>query len=197
MSSGTSSDAVATGPVDFELRPGEDIFLSADEATLNEAWHFRQVLGRFPTGVTVVTSMHGDEPVGMTCQSFTSVSLSPPLILFCPAKTSRTWPRIAERGSFAINFLSGASREVSDVMATKGADKFAGVDWRPSEVTGSPLLLNAGAFVDCQVDTVHDGGDHHVVIGRVVSLGALQSPPGDPTDPLLFFDGSYRRLADD
>lgn len=183
--------------VDFEFRPGEDVFISADPEAVTAAWHFRQVLGRFATGVAVVTTQSDGEPIGMTCQSFTSVSLDPPLVLFCPARTARTWPLIESARTFAINLLSAGDRELSTTMATKGANKFDGVDWRPSAVTGSPLLASASAYIDCRLENVHEAGDHFVVLGRVVALGALASPPGDPTDPLIFFEGRYRRLARD
>lgn len=183
--------------VDFEYRPGEDIFISSDPAAVTAAWHFRQVLGRFATGVAVVTTISGNEPIGMTCQSFTSVSLDPPLVLFCPARTARTWPLIEKAGTFAINLLSAADQHLSTTMATKGADKFDGIDWRPAGVTGSPLVASASAYIDCRLENVHEAGDHFVVLGRVLALGALASPPGDPTDPLIFFEGRYRRLARD
>jgi 3-hydroxy-9,10-secoandrosta-1,3,5(10)-triene-9,17-dione monooxygenase reductase component len=148
---------------------------------------FRDVLGRFCTGVTVVTSMSGDQPVGMTCQSFTSVSLDPPLVLFCPAKTSRAWPRIHRAGFFCVNLLSHDQLELSDGFAATGADKFAGVPWRPS-ATGAPLLEGVLGWVDCTVYAVHEAGDHYVVIGRVMDLGVEEAP-----HPLLFYKGQYAR----
>jgi 3-hydroxy-9,10-secoandrosta-1,3,5(10)-triene-9,17-dione monooxygenase reductase component len=175
------------GQFDFEPRepatatPGED---PGDE---HSARKFRDVLGRFCTGVTVVTSMSGGEPVGMTCQSFSSVSLDPPLVLFCPAKSSRAWPRMQRAGFFCVNLLSHDQLELSNGFAAKGTDKFAGVSWRPS-ATGAPLLDGVLGWVDCTIYAVHEAGDHYVVIGRVMDLGVDEAP-----HPLLFYKGRYAR----
>ncbi len=158
-----------------------------DARTAENALRFRDVLGRFCTGVTVVTSMSGGLPVGMTCQSFSSVSLDPPLVLFCPAKTSRSWPLIQRAGHFCVNLLSHGQHDLSNAFATKGADKFAGVTWRPS-ATGAPLLDGVLGWVDCTVYAVHEAGDHYVVIGRVMDLGVEDAP-----HPLLFYRGQYAR----
>ncbi len=137
--------------------------LPADTDTADEsARRFRDVLGRFATGVTVVASMSDGKPVGMTCQSFTSVSLDPPLVLFCPAKTSRAWPLIQRAGFFCVNLLSHDQLELSNGFAAKGTDKFAGVPWQPS-ATGAPLLEGVLGWVDCTVYAVHEAGDHYVV----------------------------------
>lgn len=173
---------------EFEFRLGEETPLPSDDpAALTDARHFRDVLGRFCTGVTVVTSMSGDEPVGMTCQSFSSVSLTPPLVLFCPAKTSRAWPLMQRAGHFCVNLLAEGQDELSNTMASKGADKFAGVGWSPSK-TGAPLIDGVLGWVDCTIHAVHEAGDHYVVIGKVQDLGF-----GDAEDPLLFFQGKYGR----
>lgn len=175
---------------DFELRPGEDVEVAEDPEAQAAARRFRDVLGRFASGVTVVTSISGGEPVGMTCQSFSSVSLDPPLVLFIPAKTSRAWPLIQRSGRFCVNFLAAEQAELSNTMASRGIDKFAGVDWTPSEHTGSPVLPGTLGHVDCTIHAVHEAGDHYVVIGRVLALAA-----SDSTDPLLFFQGKYRTTS--
>ena len=135
------------------------------------------MLGRFASGVTVVTAISGGAPVGMTCQSFSSVSLDPPLVLFVPAKTSRAWPVIQRSGQFCVNFLAADQAELSNQMASRGADKFAGVDWTPARETGSPILDGTLGYVDCQIHTVHEAGDHYVVIGRVLDLGRRRTTP--------------------
>jgi 3-hydroxy-9,10-secoandrosta-1,3,5(10)-triene-9,17-dione monooxygenase reductase component len=174
---------------DFEFRPGEETSIPADDPeAVAAARRFRDVLGRFATGVTVVTSMSGGEPVGMTCQSFSSVSLSPPLVLFCPAKTSRAWPQMQKSGRFCVNLLAHDQSEVSNMMASKGLDKFASVGWRPSAATGSPILEGILGYVDCTVHAVHQAGDHYIVIGRVQELDTTEA-----ADPLLFFRGKYAR----
>lgn len=177
--------------IDFEFRPGEDIAVHDDPETVADARRFRDVLGRFASGVTVVTGVSHDEPVGMTCQSFSSVSLDPPLVLFIPAKTSRAWPLIQRSGKFCVNFLAHHQAELSNTMASRGIDKFAEVKWTPSPATGSPLLEGALAHVDCTIHTVHEAGDHYVVIGRVVDL-VTDEAAGAPVDPLLFYRGEYR-----
>jgi 3-hydroxy-9,10-secoandrosta-1,3,5(10)-triene-9,17-dione monooxygenase reductase component len=175
---------------DFEWRPGEASAVHADDPrALAAARRFRDVLGSFASGVTVVTTVSNGEPVGMTCQSFSSVSLDPPLVLFIPAKTSRAWPLIQRSGRFCVNFLAADQAELSNTMASRGTDKFAGVAWRPSEATGSPLLDDALGYVDCGIHAVHEAGDHYVVIGRVLDLAL-----GDAEKPLLFFRGQYRTM---
>lgn len=179
---------------DLHLGPGNDVSVSADDPeALAAARRFRDVLSQFGSGVTVVTTMSGGEPVGMTCQSFSSVSLDPPLVLFVPAKSSRAWPLIQRAGRFCINVLRGDQAELSNQMASRGADKFAGVDWEASPHTGSPVLAGTLAHIDCTIHAVHEAGDHYVVIGRALDLQV-----GDERgDPLLFFRGQYRTTATD
>ena len=180
------------GDFDFELRPGEDVSVPPDDPEAQAAARrFRDVLGRFATGVTVITATSGGEPVGMTCQSFSSVSLTPPLVLFCPAKTSRAWPLIRKSGKFAVNLLAEGQEDISNTMATKGIDKFADVGWQPSPVTGSPVIEGTLAHIDCSVHAVHEAGDHYIVVGLVEQL-----EPSQASEPLLFSQGKYRTLAD-
>jgi 3-hydroxy-9,10-secoandrosta-1,3,5(10)-triene-9,17-dione monooxygenase reductase component len=175
------------GQFDFELREPAAPALGVEAEVEESSRKFRDVLGRFCTGVTVVTSMSEGAPVGMTCQSFSSVSLDPPLVLFCPAKSSRAWPRMQRAGYFCVNLLSHDQLELSNGFAAKGADKFAGVSWRPS-ATGAPLLDGVLGWVDCTIYAVHEAGDHYVVIGRVMDLGVEDAP-----HPLLFYRGRYAR----
>jgi 3-hydroxy-9,10-secoandrosta-1,3,5(10)-triene-9,17-dione monooxygenase reductase component len=178
------------GDMDFHFRLGEETPLPTDDPeALRRARHFRDVLGRFATGVTVVTSTSNGEPVGMTCQSFCSVSLSPPLVLFCPAKTSRAWPMMRQAGFFCVNVLAADQAALSDAMATKGSEKFDGVGWSPAK-TGAPLLDGVVGYVDCTVERVHEAGDHYVVIGRVQELG-LGDPAREQAEPLTFHRGRY------
>jgi 3-hydroxy-9,10-secoandrosta-1,3,5(10)-triene-9,17-dione monooxygenase reductase component len=178
------------GQFHFSLEEGETPIPADDPAAAERARHFRNVLGAFATGVTVVTSMSDGEPVGMTAQSFSSVSLNPPLVLFCPTKTSRAWPMIHRSGHFCVNLLAEGQQDLSNTMARSGADKFAGVAWTPSK-TGAPLLDGALGYVDCTIFAVHEAGDHYVVIGRVEDLDVT-----DQENPLLFYKGSYRSLSD-
>jgi 3-hydroxy-9,10-secoandrosta-1,3,5(10)-triene-9,17-dione monooxygenase reductase component len=175
---------------DFQFRPGEDTYVEDDPEAIAAARRFRDVLGRFASGVTVITAISGGAPVGLTCQSFSSVSLNPPLVLFVPAKTSRAWPAIQRSGKFCVNFLSADQSELSNQMASKGTDKFAGVAWSPAPATGAPLLHDTLGYVDCQIHQVHEAGDHHIVVGRVLDLGFPEADSGIDW-PLLFYRGQY------
>ena len=152
-----------------------------------DAATYRTVLGHFATGVVIVTAMDGDEPVGMACNSFTSVSLEPPLVLFCAAKSSTTWPRIQAAGKWAANILDEDGEEVCRLFAQKGADRFARIAYAPGR-TGSPILEEALAFADCETIAEHDAGDHVIVVGRVIELGYQHEGK-----PLLFYRGGYGR----
>ncbi len=176
---------------DFEFRPGEAHAVQADDAVLAAgARRFREVLGRFASGVTVVTAVSDVGPVGLTCQSFSSVSLDPPLVLFAPARTSRSWPLIQRSGHFCVNILAADQEAVARTMASRGADKFADVGWAPARATGSPVLPGTLGYVDCSIQAVHEGGDHFVVIGRVLDLDVTAVE-----EPLLYFRGDYRPTA--
>lgn len=174
---------------DFELRPGEHVAVDSEDA--EEARRFRDVLGRHASGVTVVTTTLDGTPVGMTCQSFTSVSLEPPMVAFLPTRMSRAFAAVRRTGHFCVNFLAVDQVAISDQMASSGDDKFAGVDWVPSATTGSPLLAGTVGHVDCTVHAVHEAGDHFLVIGDVVGLGA-----GEGGEPLLYHRGRYRTARD-
>jgi 3-hydroxy-9,10-secoandrosta-1,3,5(10)-triene-9,17-dione monooxygenase reductase component len=149
----------------------------------------REVLGHFASGVVVVTAAGPDGPVGFTCQSFSSLSLDPPLVSFAPARTSTTWPHIRAAGAFAVNVLADDHEHHSARFARSGTDRFAGVAWTPGP-DGVPLLDGVAAWVAATVEHEYDGGDHTIVVGRVRALGA------DPARaPLLFHRGRYGRLA--
>ncbi|MGH9149590.1 MAG: flavin reductase family protein, partial [Acidimicrobiales bacterium] len=139
-----------------------------DEAV--EAARFRDVLGHFCTGVTVVTGMAGAEPVGFTAQSFTSVSLHPPLVGFCPRRTSASYAAMRQAGSFCVNILDAAQASMARAFAEADAARFRGVGWEPSAHTGSPVLDGVLGWVDCTVAAEHEAGDHLIVLGRVIDL---------------------------
>lgn len=153
-----------------------------------DAAHYRNVLGHFPTGVTIITGMSDGSPVGMAIGSFSSVSLDPPLVLFCPQKTSSSWPKIEASGGFCANILTSEQEDLCRVMASKTEDKFAGVGWRAGE-SGSPVLSDVLGHIDCSIERVHDEGDHLVVIGRVLELDAANEGL-----PLVFYRGGYGRF---
>jgi flavin reductase (DIM6/NTAB) family NADH-FMN oxidoreductase RutF len=148
----------------------------------------RDVLGHFASGVTVVTALTPDGPAGFTCQSFSSLSLDPPLVAFAPSRTSRTWPRLREIGRFCVNVLAEDQTALSQSFARSGVDKFAGVPWTRSRM-GSPVLQDVVAWIDGELWAEYDGGDHTLVVARVLDLGA------DPARrPLLFHRGAYGLL---
>ena len=153
-----------------------------------DAAHFRTVLGHFPTGVTVITAMGDDGPAGLAVGSFFSVSLDPPLVGFCPNKASSSWPAIRDRGVFCVNVLAEDQEDLCRAFAAKGGDKFAGVGYHQT-ATGSPRLHDVLAWIDCEIDAVHDAGDHEVCIGRVKEL-EVERREG----PLVFFRGGYGRF---
>jgi 3-hydroxy-9,10-secoandrosta-1,3,5(10)-triene-9,17-dione monooxygenase reductase component len=130
----------------------------------------------------------------MTCQSFSSVSLEPPLVMFSPAKTSRAWPLMQRAGFFCVNILAADQADISNAMATKGTDKYDGIDWQPA-ATGAPLLAGVVGYVDCTVHSVHEAGDHYVVLGRVRELGFGTAAEADGRSPLLYYRGAYDTVA--
>lgn len=154
-----------------------------------ESAKYRQVLGHFPTGVTVITAVADEVPVGMAVGSFSSVSLDPPLVAFFAAKTSSSWPRIRAAGAFCVNILGEEQEDVCRRFASKDEDKFAGLGWR-STALGSPLLDGVLAWIDCEIESVTEAGDHECVIGRVHELEV-----GHDGAPLVFFRGGYGRFA--
>jgi 3-hydroxy-9,10-secoandrosta-1,3,5(10)-triene-9,17-dione monooxygenase reductase component len=149
----------------------------------------RDVLGHFASGVTVVTALTDAGPIGFTCQSFSSLSLDPPLVVFAPGRASSTWPRLRGIGRFGINVLAEGQDELSRAFARSGTDKFAGVHWVPSP-HGAPVLDDVVAWIDAELWAEYDGGDHTLVVARVLDLGA------DPSRrPLLYHRGNYGLLG--
>lgn len=149
---------------------------------------FRQVLGRYPTGVTLVAAADADGPFAMVIGSFGSVSLEPPLVQFMPAIGSTTWPRIEATGSYCVNVLGEDQLQISNAFFSKSGDPFAGISWSAGP-TGSPIVEGCVAWIDCDIDAVHGVGDHLIVVGAVRQLGEGSSAAG----PLLFLGGGYGR----
>ncbi len=153
--------------------------------------YFRAVLGHFASGVAVVTAVDGGSPVGVTIQSFCSLSLDPPLILLCPSRSSTSWPRIREAGRLCVNLLAEGQADLARQFAQPGSEKYKSTPWRPAPVSGSPILEEALAWIDCAIQSEHDGGDHTVAICRVIDLEADHS-----RRPLVFFQSGFQRLLD-
>ena len=152
--------------------------------------HFRQVLGHFPTGVTVITATGSEgRPAGFAVGSFFSVSLEPPLVGFCAGKASSSWPGIRSAGAFCVNILAEDQEAVCRQFSSKIEDKFAGLGWTPA-ATGSPRLADVLAWIDCDVEAVHDAGDHEICVGRVRELKVERE-----NGPLLFYRGGYGQFS--
>lgn len=188
MAVGTS-DHPEDCDLDVELWPGDTVHVHS-AARASQAREFRDVLGRFATGVTVVTGQVGAEPVGVTCQGFMSVSLEPPLVLFSIARASRSWPRLRESGAFCVNLLAADQVAISEQMAAHDGDRFTGLSWTPTPGTGSPLLAGVIGHVDCRIHAVHEAGDHWLVLGRVVGLGAAEGGAA-----LTYYRGRYGEIG--
>ena len=155
----------------------------------SDARTFRDALGCFATGVTIITAMDaGGQPIGLTANSFTSVSLDPPLLLVCVANNAGSAAVLRDAERFAVNVLQIGQQPTSNRFAGKGEDRFANTPWEVGEF-GTPVLTGSLSSFECARDAVHDGGDHFILVGRV--LKAMFEPR---RDPLLYFRGKYRRL---
>lgn len=168
------------------MDPALEVVPQPDETVVAD---FRDVMGQFASGITVITAQGEEGPVGFTCQSFSSLSLLPPLVVFCPSRTSRSWQAIRTAGSFTVNVLEESQQQLSNAFARSGGDKFAGLTWSAG-ATGAPRLAGALAHIDAEIDQVLDGGDHEIVVGRV-----LQTARRRTGRPLLYFRSAYQTLA--
>lgn len=155
---------------------------------------FRAGLARFATGVTVVTSRHGDNVHGMTANSFCSVSLNPPLVLFCPKRGTRTWQMIIDSGYYTVNVLQEDQRELCAIFAGQvgdEADRYRGLEYTPAPLTGCPVFPGSLAAYECRVVNRHDAGDHSIMVAEVMAIHLPEAG-----QPLVFFDRQYRSLRD-
>jgi flavin reductase (DIM6/NTAB) family NADH-FMN oxidoreductase RutF len=163
----------------------------ADQPSTLDIYHYRRVMGRFATGVTILLAKtDAGEPIGMTANALTSVSLEPMLLLVCVAKVAHVAPHILVGDTFSLSILNEDQAAVSDY--------FAGIYSKPNipEFTIEPWgeglrLANSLAAIQCQRGTVYEEGDHWIVMGQVIALDLPENPP----PPLVFFSGKYRRLA--
>ena len=160
-------------------------------STAIEPLSFREALGHYASGITVITSHLDDEPIGFTCQSFYSVSMSPPLVSFSVMSSSASYPKIRQAGRFAVNILSGEQVRISNQFARRGTDKWHGVEWQTSPL-GNPIIAGSLHWLDCEIHAEHAAGDHLIVIGEVKALNLQEAAA---TQPLLYFKGQYCNLA--
>ena len=149
----------------------------------------RDALGCFATGVTIVTCFDpAGAPVGLTANSFTALSLDPPLLLVCVAKAATSAAPLEGAPSFAVNVLQTGQQPASITFSTRGEDRFGRTEWSRGEF-GAPVLMESLSVFECRRHAVHDGGDHFILIGEVVKASFESG-----LDPLLYFRGRYRRL---
>jgi flavin reductase (DIM6/NTAB) family NADH-FMN oxidoreductase RutF len=154
-----------------------------DPATL------RRVFGAFPTGVVAVAALVDGAPTGLAANSFTSVSLQPPLVSVCIAHSSTTWPLLAHAARIGISVLSAEQLRHGRQLAARSSDRFAGVHWRHSD-KGAVFIDDAAAWLDTSVETQVEIGDHDIVVLRVHNLGADHN-----VHPLVFHGSQFRKLA--
>lgn len=151
---------------------------------------FRNVLGHFCSGITVLTAQVDGVPVGMTCQSFFSVSVNPPMVAFCVGRGSSSFPVLRQADGLVVNVLDAEQRHLSAGFARSGTDKWRGVEWTAGDTAGHPVLDGALAALECSITTEVDAGDHILVLVRVHRLWARQEG-----SPLLYFRGQYHTAA--
>jgi flavin reductase (DIM6/NTAB) family NADH-FMN oxidoreductase RutF len=150
----------------------------------------RKIMGRFATGVTVVTTAGSGGLGGLTANAVSSLSLDPPLVLVAVDKKAGSYPEIKANGCYAVNILAADQEEISRRFATPGPKDYTGLKWKAA-VTGAPVLEGTLAWVDCRLAEVLPGGDHDIFIGEIVAGDAREDG-----EPLLYFSGKYRRLAE-
>jgi flavin reductase (DIM6/NTAB) family NADH-FMN oxidoreductase RutF len=166
---------------------------AAAAAGAGAATKLRDIFGMFATGVTVITATTPHGVHGMTANSFTSVSLRPPLVLVCVLRSGAMHRTILDSQAFGISVLSSRQRPLAQYFADRrrhADQEFDVVDWRPGARTGVPILPAALAWMECRLESVYDGGDHAIFLGEVLDLGRSSD-----ADALLFFGGEYRRLG--
>ncbi|WP_166219397.1 flavin reductase family protein [Pseudomonas atagonensis] len=156
-----------------------------------EPLHFREALGHYASGITVITSHINGQPIGFTCQSFYSVSVNPPLVSFSVMSSSASYPGIRQAGRFAVNILSGEQVGISNQFARKGTDKWHNVEWQKSPL-GNPVIVGSLHWLDCEIHAEHTAGDHLIVIGEVKALNLQETAT---VQPLLYFKGQYCNIA--
>jgi flavin reductase len=177
--------------------------MTSHNGHVTDSTALRGVFGLFATGITVVTANRtadgtatpSGRPHGMTANSFTSVSLDPPLVLVCVQRSAMMHEAILRSGAFAVSMLSGRQEHVARYFANhqrpRDEHEFDVVEWTPGRHTGAPLVLGALAWLECRLAATYDGGDHSIFVGLVLDLGR-----GPDQEALLFFGGEFHRTED-
>jgi len=150
---------------------------------------FRTALSSYPTGVVIVCADSPAGPVGMTCNSFTAVSLDPPLVAICPAQASSTWPLIRAAGRFCVSILSARAEQIGTRFARRDADRFTGTHVHAR--SHGPAISDALAWLDCDLYDEFPAGDHSIAVGRVIALDQLD----EQAAPLVFWHSAYRTIT--
>lgn len=151
---------------------------------------FRHACGMFATGITIVTTTNDEgEPVGMTANSFASVSLDPPLVLWSVGSYAHSFPIFSNADHYAVHILHKDQKDLSNLFASRGQDKFSGLDWTAGEA-GSPILPEYAVCFQCKMEHVYAGGDHNILVGRVMAFDDRENQ-----DALLYFRGRYDQIG--
>lgn len=158
---------------------------AVDAVTRPTPTAMRKAMSAFASGVTIVTAIDADEPVGFACQSFASLSLEPPLVLFCAGSEGRSWARVRAAGMFCVNVLGEDQLDLCGRFGSRDGQRFDGLDWTTSSF-GAPSLPDALLRVHCVLEDVHPGGDHDIAVGRVLGLEQPSS-----ARPLIFHRGRF------
>ena len=168
--------------------PQEALMSHEREGTVDRSPAFRALMGDYATGATIVTAGCDAGPHGLAVNSFTSVSMSPQLISFCPDKASETWPAVRDAAFFAVNILAHGQHDVCRQFARKGVDRFEGVGYHRSP-NGCPILAGSLGYLECELVDVVDAGDHHIAIGHVIDIHHDADQ-----HPLIYYQGGFHRL---
>jgi 3-hydroxy-9,10-secoandrosta-1,3,5(10)-triene-9,17-dione monooxygenase reductase component len=159
---------------------------------MHDAKSLRAAFGHYASGLTIVSALREEEPIGFTCQSFHSVSISPPLVSFNVMRDSTSWPIIKSIGRFSVNVLSDAQQNISSALALSAPDKWKAIEWHRT-ARGNPLFDSSLAWFECDLYSEHEAGDHTLVLARVVEAQANHTIP--ERLPLIFFRGQYCQLS--
>jgi len=188
---GTELDAAKPAGVRMRSTEQGTVAMEQSEVSSIDSRALRYALGRFASGITVISGMVDNVPTGFTCQSFYSVSLNPPLVSFCVMKTSKSWPSIRLSRRFTVNVLAEEQQAISDAFAKSGSEKGKHVDWA-AHLGGKAVIAKTLMWLDCSLHSEHELGDHFLIIGKVEEMSPVDWDR--QRNPLIYFRGQYRQL---